>query len=184
MKTLPTVSGGSGPRLVRHTGVARVVPQPEGEAGVFVPEALAGGQLDGSAFLIARSDFDAGDVPDNAVARFTTIGVRAVLAPGFEKTLYLKCITYGILPVILEDGVVGALADRAESGAPLELTLDLERKSIECPGMESVTFDVDPRVRNKLLLGLTDLEEMRRYVGDAETLRNADRKKRPWLYGG
>ena len=48
--------------------------------------------------------------------------------------------------------------------------------------MEGIAFDVDPRVRNKLLLGLTDLEETLRYVGDITALRTDDRSRRPWLY--
>lgn len=181
MRKLPTVAGGSGPRFVRQAGVVAPVLPPADADGV-VPDALVDDRHRGAVFLVAGSDFDAGDVPENVVARLTTLGVRAVLAPGFERTFHGKCLTYGVLPVILDEAVAKRIAERSESGEPLEITVDLEQQQIDCPGMEAVAFDVDPRVRNKLLLGLTDLEETLRYVGDISALRADDRKRRPWLY--
>lgn len=181
MRKLPTVAGGSGPRFVRQAGVVAPVLPPEGSEGV-VPDALVDERHRGAVFLVARADFDAGDVPENAVARLLTLGIRAVLAPGFERTFHGKCLSNGVLPVILDEAIAERIFDRADSGEPLEITVDLERQVIDCPGMEGVAFDADPRVRNKLLLGLTDLEETLRYVGDITALRTDDRNRRPWLY--
>ena len=181
MRKLPTVAGGSGPRFVREAGVVAPVLPPVGGDGV-VPDALVDERYRGAAFLVARSDLDAGDVPENAVARLTTLGIHAVLAPGFERTFHAKCLSNGVLPVILDEAVAKGIFDRAESGEPLEISVDLERQVIDCPGMEAIAFDADPRVRNKLLLGLTDLEETLRYVGDIAALRADDRSRRPWLY--
>ena len=181
MRKLPTVAGGSGPRFVREAGVVAPVLPPQAGDGV-VPDALVDERHRGAVFLVASSDFDAGDVPENAVARLTTLGIRAVLAPGFERTFHGKCLTQGVLPVILDEAVAKTIFDRSQSGAPLEIAVDLEQQKIDCPGMEAIVFDVDPRVRNKLLLGLTDLEETLRYVGDIAALRTDDRSRRPWLY--
>jgi 3-isopropylmalate/(R)-2-methylmalate dehydratase small subunit len=178
---LPTVAGGSGPRFVREAGVVAPMLAPQVGDGI-VPDALVDERHRGAVFLVASSDFDAGDVPENAVARLTTLGIRAVLAPGFERTFHGKCLTYGVLPVILDEAVAKTIFDRSEAGAPLEITVDLEQQKIDCPGMEAIAFDADPRVRNKLLLGLTDLEETLRYVGDIAALRTDDRNRRPWLY--
>jgi 3-isopropylmalate dehydratase small subunit len=165
---------------VRVTGVVAPVLSPEGSDGV-VPDALVDERHHGAVFLVAPSDFDAGDVPENAVARLTTLGIRAVLARGFERIFYGKCLTNGLLPVILDEAVAKGIADHCES-EPLEITVDLEQQVIDCPGVGRIAFAVDPRVRNKLLLGLTDLEETLRYVGDIAALRTDDRNRRPWLY--
>jgi 3-isopropylmalate/(R)-2-methylmalate dehydratase small subunit len=153
-----------------------------GSGDGVVPTALVDERYVGAAFLVAPSDFDAGDVPENVVARLLTLGIRAVLAPGFERAFHGKCITNGVLPVILDVAIAKRVLDRAALGEPLEITVDLEQQVIECPGMEDIAFESDPRVRNKLLLGLTDLEETLRYVGDITALRSDDRKRRPWLY--
>ena len=181
MRKLPTIAGGSGPRFVREAGVVAPMLRSERDDGV-VPEALVDERHAGAVFLVARSDVDIGDVPDNAVARLTTLGIRAVLAPGFERTFHGKCLKHGVLPLILDQAIAGRLAALCESPTPVEITVDLEQQVIDSPGMERIPFEVDARVRNKLLLGLTDLEETLRYVGDITALRAADRSRRPWLY--
>lgn len=175
------MAGGSRPRFVREMGrVAPVLPPDAGDG--IVPEALVDERHAGALFLVARSDLDVGDVPENGVARLTTLGIRAVLAPGFERNFHGKCLTHGVLPVILDEAVAERMVALCEAGPPVEITIDLEQEVIDCPGMERIAFESDARVRNKLLLGLTDLEETLRYVGDITALRTADRSRRPWLY--
>jgi len=148
----------------------------------IVPGALVDERHAGAVFLVACSDVDVGDVPENAIARLAALGIRAILAPGFERIFHGKCLKHGVLPVILDEEVAGRLVALSESRSPMEITVDLEQQAIEWPGTERITFEADSRVRNKLLLGLTDLEETLRYVGDITALRAADRSRRPWLY--
>jgi hypothetical protein len=77
------------------------------------------------------------------------------------------------------------LAEWAASRARPMLTIDLDAQSIEPsgPGLPAFSFEVDARVRRKLLLGLTDEEEMLQHFGSTAALRTEDRKRRPWLYG-
>jgi hypothetical protein len=62
------------------------------------------------------------------------------------------------------------------------MMVDLERQVIDVPGMAPVPFQMDPRVRNKLLGGLDDLDELQQHGDDARTKRSADRAARPWIY--
>ena len=84
----------------------------------------------------------------------------------------------------LDEETIEEIADRVASNPGMELSIDLEEQLIECVGEEAIPFETDPRVRNKLLLGLTDLDEAMRYSEDAAALRTEDREKRPWLYDG
>ena len=120
----------------------------------------------------------------SAIAGLLGAGVRAILAPGFSPDLYVGLVASGVLPVTLEDGAIEAIADQVASGIEIELTIDLETEIVEGPGVEAVPFTTDPRVRNKLLLGLTDLEEALRHTEEAAGLRKRDRERRPWMYEG
>ncbi|HSH76877.1 MAG TPA: hypothetical protein VLA09_14405 [Longimicrobiales bacterium] len=182
MRKLPVISGGRGPRFVRHTGLAEAAPRPVGGDGVVVPDALLEDRYIGASFLVAVADFDMGDALETAFARLSTCGIRGIIAPGFERSFYERCFVEGVLPVILDQAVIDELADRLASDPAREMTVDLERLTIEYPGAEPVAFDMNPRLRTKLLTGLTDLDEMIRHVGRAGALRRADRSRRPWLY--
>jgi 3-isopropylmalate dehydratase small subunit len=180
VRKLPTVVSGTGPRFVREVGRLALMLGARGDG--IVPEALIDERNVGAPFLVARADLDVGDVPENAVARLLSLGVRAVFAPGFERMFYGHCLSHGVLPAMIDEALAARMGALCESGSRVEITVDLERQTIDWPGTEPSLFEVDARARNKLLLGLTDLEETLRHARDITALRAADRNRRPWLY--
>ncbi len=188
-RRLPTVSRGRGPRFIRHRGkVATLVlndrdgTQTTGAADPA--ELVPDDDRQRASILIARANVGTGADPLSAIASLLEAGVRAILAPGFSPDLYVGLVASGVLPVTLEDGAIEAIADQVASGIEIELTIDLETELVEGPGVEAVPFSTDPRVRNKLLLGLTDLDEALRHTEEAAGLRTRDREQRPWMYEG
>ena len=73
--------------------------------------------------------------------------------------MYNDCFDYGLLPVTLDEEGVEAIASRITSNPEVGMTVDLARQVIEGPGMEPISFILDPRLRNRLLLGSDDLDE-------------------------
>ena len=144
------------------------------------PEGLAELAAEASILLLPGL-FETG-VPETTLTRLAAAGVRVIVATGFDTRFYDKCVGHGLLPAILDEEAIGELATRAAARPDLPTTVDLEKVVIEQPGMEPLPFGVDPRARNKLLLGLTDLEEALRYLPNGAALREEDRKRRPWLY--
>ena len=75
------------------------------------------------------------------------------------------------------------MTDWAASNPGVEMMVDLERNVIEAPGLEPISFSINPRIRNKLLTGSMDeLDEMLEHSEGARELRNEDRNTRPWIY--
>ncbi len=186
---LPTVSRGHGPRFIRHRGkVATLVlndrdgTQTTGAADPA--ELVPDDDRQRASILIARANVGTGADLLSAIASLLDAGVRAIIAPGFSPDLHVGLVASGVLPVTLEDGAIEAIADQVASGIEIELTIDLETELVEGPGVEAVPFTTDPRVRNKLLLGLTDLDEALRHTEEAAGLRTRDREQRPWMYEG
>jgi 3-isopropylmalate/(R)-2-methylmalate dehydratase small subunit len=135
-----------------------------------------------TSILIAPEPFEAA-APETAAPRIAAAGVRAILSPGFEPRLFLRCISSGVLAIPLEEELVDALVEWVASRPDAELTIDLDKQVIERPDADAIAFEVEPRIRQKLLSGLTDMEEMLRHVRSTAALRKDDRQKRPWLYG-
>jgi 3-isopropylmalate/(R)-2-methylmalate dehydratase small subunit len=152
------------------------------EKGELVSGDIMFANLRGASLVIASEPFETA-APETAVARLTAAGVRAILSPGFEARFYQRCISSGMLALPLEEEKVDALADYVATRPAAELTVDLDKQVIERSDAESIAFEVEPRIRQKLLSGLTDMEEMLRHVGSTAALRKDDRKRRPWLYG-
>ena len=209
---LPTVSGGSGPRFLRHTGVAAPLLRADMDCDVIAPldtnliSGLSSGQRafeplrylsDGSenpdfelnqepyrsaSILLVGENFGTGSAPESAVTRLMSFGIRAIVGPSFGSKFHAVCIAYGVLPVTLVEERTAALAARVESNPGVEMTIDLEAEVIEYADEEPVAFSVDPRARHKLLMGLNDLDEMSQHTENTLAFRSADRSRRPWIY--
>jgi len=48
--------------------------------------------------------------------------------------------------------------------------------------MEPASFSIDARARDKLLQGMSDLDEMLEHSENVVAFRNHDRNRRPWIY--
>jgi len=135
-----------------------------------------------ASILLAGDNFGIGNDPSAAVTRLLAFGIRVVVAPRFGSKFHTSCVSLGLLPVTLDEAVIAEIADWVDSSPGIEMKVDLDSQLIECPGRKPVTFKVDPRTRNKLLMGLDDLDESRQYTEITAALREEDRMKRPWLY--
>ncbi len=180
---LPTVTGGLGPRFLRHTGTAAVLEPPQTGGSTLQSRTSAPELREGASLLLTTGDFDPGEAPATAAARLVSQGICAVIAPGFERGFYELSFGYGLLPAIAGVGSIEALVAYLDHRPEARVTVDLEQQVIECDGTDQIPFEVDPRGRNKLLLGLSDLDEITRHSAKTAELRAADRNRRPWLYG-
>ena len=178
-RQLPVVAAGSGACFVRHTGMAAALLPDGSEEPDFV---LDQEPYRDASILLAGENFGAGSGPEAEVFRLMAYRIRSVIASGFAPAFYSHCLMYGMLPVTLGEEVIKEMAEEVVSNPGLEMTVDLKNQVIEVPGMEPVSFSIDDRARNKLLQGLSDLDEMRQHSENVVSFRNYDRNRRPWIY--
>lgn len=135
-----------------------------------------------ASILLAGPNFGTGSSRESAVTGLMAFGFRAVVAPSFGEIFYGNCFANGMLPVTLEVAVIERIVRQVETAPEVEMTVDLERNVVERPGMEAIAFRVDARLRNKMLLGLNDLDEILMHTATATAFRETDRERRPWIY--
>lgn len=179
MRKLPVVAAGSGPRFVRHTGIAAPLLPDGSDDPDFV---LDQEPYRDASILLAGENFGSGSAQESEVFRLMAYGIRSVIASGFAPAFYSNCLTYGMLPVTVGEEVIEKITEEVVSNPGLEITVDLEKQLIEVPGMEPIFFSIDARASNKLLQGVSDLDEMRQHSENVVAFRNHDRNRRPWIY--
>lgn len=136
-----------------------------------------------ASILIAGENFGIGSMQTFAVTQLLSCGFKSVIAQSFGPVFFEDSLAHGLLPVVLERSVIQGLADLVLQHPEIALAVDLERMSIERPDMPSISFDMHPRLRNKLLLGLDDLDENIKYSSQADMFLERNRLQRPWIYG-
>lgn len=135
-----------------------------------------------TSILLTGRNFGTGSSRSTAVTWPMAMGLRVVIAPTFGPIFIRNAYRYGMLAVPLEMEVIERLAGWVEAHHGVELTVDLEQQVIVAPGLEPIPFEIDGRIRRKLLEGLEDYDEIAAHLDAARAMRSEDRQRRPWIY--
>jgi 3-isopropylmalate/(R)-2-methylmalate dehydratase small subunit len=120
----------------------------------------------GANILVAGANFGIGSSREHAVWALMDYGFEAVISPQFGDIFRNNSTKAGLLPVQVDPDVGRALLDAVSRDPSLEITVDLERLTVEAPGAGiEATFPLDPFTQRRLLDGLDDI---------GLTLRHAD----------
>jgi 3-isopropylmalate/(R)-2-methylmalate dehydratase small subunit len=109
-----------------------------------------GWDLPRNPILAAGRNFGCGSSREHAPWALEDYGFRTVVAPSFGDIFFSNCTKIGVLPVVLPDEDVRALAEAGEA------EVDLEGREVRFAG-RAVTFDLDDETRHRLLNGLDDI---------------------------
>ena len=69
-------------------------------------------------FIITGANFGCASSRENAVIALANFGIRCVIAPSVGDIFFNNCFKFGVLPVLLPEEDVLALAGEAAPGAP------------------------------------------------------------------
>ncbi|MEZ5182726.1 MAG: 3-isopropylmalate dehydratase small subunit [Acidimicrobiales bacterium] len=123
-------------------------------------------QYAGATILVAGPNFGTGSSREHAVWAIQQYGFRAVISPRFGDIFRNNSTKNGLVPVVVSPEVGDQLLRAIEADPTLELTIDVERRTLEAPALGlSVDFPLDDSVQHRFLEGLDDI---------GITLRQAD----------
>ena len=111
----------------------------------------------GASILVADKNFGCGSSREHAPWALSEFGFRAIIAPSFADIFANNCFKNGMLPIALKDEQVREIMTRAQQREGYQLTVDLERQTIEDGQGLSILFVVGEFQRYCLLEGLDDI---------------------------
>ena len=120
----------------------------------------------GASILVAGPNFGTGSSREHAVWAIMDYGFAAVVSPRFGDIFRNNATKNGLVPVLVPAEVGEALLRAVEADPGLEVTVDVERRTLSAPaaGIEC-EFPLDDGTRERFLEGLDDI---------GITLRDAD----------
>ena len=124
--------------------------------------------------LVAGADFGTGSSREHAVWALQNYGFKVVLSSRFADIFRGNSLKGGLLTVIIPQSEIEALWAAIEADPTLQITVDLESKSISY-GQTRLTFELDDYTRWRLMEGLDDIGLTMRNLDDVEVFE----KKRP-----
>jgi len=131
--------------------------------------------------LLTGPNFGCGSSREHAVWALHEYGVRVILAPSFGAIFQGNCIRNGLLPVVLAQETVEALAALADID-PRPLTVDLMDQVVVGPDGVRHAFEIAPADRMMLLEGLDAVGLTLTRFDAIRTFETAHKRARPWLF--
>ena len=124
----------------------------------------------GASILVAGPNFGTGSSREHAVWAIMDYGFDAVISPRFGEIFRNNCTKNGLVPIRLEPDEVERLMAAIEADPELEITIDIERRSLSAPriGLEA-SFPIDDSTQNRFLHGLDDIGLTLQHAGEIDT---------------
>jgi 3-isopropylmalate/(R)-2-methylmalate dehydratase small subunit len=117
--------------------------------------------------LVAGQDFGTGSSREHAVWALMDYGFRVVVSSRFGEIFKGNASRAGLLTAIVEQSDVELLWKKIEERPGIELTVDLEAKTITADDLV-VRFSVDDYTRWRLMEGLDDIGLTLRHAEDID----------------
>ena len=128
--------------------------------------------------LVAGSDFGTGSSREHAVWALLDYGFRVVVSSRFGEIFQGNSSKAGLLAATVEHSDVELLWKKIESRPGMELTVDLQAKTITAEDLV-VRFDVDDYTRWRLLEGLDDIGLTLRHEADIDAYEETRPSHKP-----
>jgi len=158
----------------RYTDVAARSPDP-----AFV---LNQPPYDKAQILLAGDNFGCGSSREHAVWAMKEWGFRAVIAPSFGAIYYGNCVRNGILPVVLPDEIIRAIALWVGQAPGTNLVeIDLPSQKVHADG-DLHPFTIGESDKLMLLEGLDPIGVTLKKDPAIRAFEAKDRLARPWVY--
>jgi 3-isopropylmalate/(R)-2-methylmalate dehydratase small subunit len=134
----------------------------------------------GASVLVAGPSFGVGSSREHAVWAIQQGGFDAVIAPSFSDIFRNNCTKNGLVPVVVPEDVVKKIWDAIEADHNVEITIDVERLTVEVPAAGiSASFPMDPQTQHRFINGLDDIGITLSHAADIDSYEKA----RPaWLH--
>jgi 3-isopropylmalate/(R)-2-methylmalate dehydratase small subunit len=131
----------------------------------------------GASILIAGANFGSGSSREHAVWALVEAGFRAVIAPRLADIFRANCLKSGLIPVEIETDAVTKLLRLVESDPRAEITVDVESRTCDAPGVRT-SFALDDHARTRLLAGLDDIAVT---LAHADEITKYESSRATWL---
>jgi 3-isopropylmalate/(R)-2-methylmalate dehydratase small subunit len=121
----------------------------------------------GATILVAGPSFGVGSSREHAVWALLDYGFEAVVSERFGDIFRTNCTKQGLLPVQIDSETARVLIDAVEADPDLEITIDVERGTLEAPAAGiSTTFGLEEFTRERLLNGWDEIGLTLRHSDD------------------
>lgn len=136
----------------------------------------------GASILLTRENFGCGSSREHAPWALEDYGFRAIIASSYADIFFNNCFKNGLLPIVLSESIVDSLFKAVEAHPGYQLTVDLEKQTVNTPDGQTYAFEVDAVRKHNLLHGLDDIGLTLQHVDAIKAFELKHKQAQPWLF--
>jgi len=115
-------------------------------------------RYEGANVLVAGPNFGTGSSREHAVWALQDYGFQAVIAPRFGDIFRNNALKGGLVPVVLDAGVVARIQTALDDDHTVEIVIDIDARRVAVPALDiDEAFPMDDFTRERLLNGWDDI---------------------------
>jgi 3-isopropylmalate/(R)-2-methylmalate dehydratase small subunit len=111
----------------------------------------------GASILLAGPNFGCGSSREHAPWSLSDYGFKVIIAPSFADIFYSNCFKNAMLPIRLSAEQLSPIVEKVLATPGYQMTVDLEKQLISGDPDISISFKIDPIIKQRLLKGLDDI---------------------------
>ena len=135
-----------------------------------------------ASILLTRENFGCGSSREHAPWALEDYGFRAIIASSYADIFFNNCFKNGLLPIVLSESIVDSLFKAVEANPGYQITVDLEKQTVNTPGGQTYAFEVDAVRKHNLLHGLDDIGLTLQHVDAIKAFEVTHKSAQPWLF--
>ncbi len=132
--------------------------------------------------LLTRDNFGCGSSREHAVWALEDFGIKAVIGSGFADIFYSNAFKNGLLLIQLEERILDRLFEMTGVNEGYRLEINLEQQTIRTPEGETISFDIDVSLKDRLLQGLDDIGLTLQFADEIRAYEKARAARTPWVF--
>ena len=136
----------------------------------------------GATILLTRKNFGCGSSREHAPWALQQFCFRAIIAPSYADIFFNNCFKNGLLPIVLTELEVDHLFNIVSATVGLQLSVDLDRQTVQVPGAQVYKFDVEDSRKQSLLNGWDEIGRTLRHSDKIKSYEAARATREPWLF--
>ena len=135
----------------------------------------------GARVLVAGDNFGCGSSREQAPWALVDYGFKTIVSTSFADIFYNNSIKNGLLPAIVSAGDLDKLIGEFAAGKGLEISVNLEEKTLTTSTGVSLAFTIADHARDSLIKGLDDISSTLEHMGKIEQFEAKSKADFPWL---
>jgi len=138
--------------------------------------------FEGAKILVTGDNFGCGSSREHAPWAIADYGFNTIISTSYADIFYNNCFKNGILAIKVNQQALADLMAEIAENEGVKFVIDLENQQVSTPGGGLINFEIDPFLKENLLLGNDEIGLTLKHIDAIDNFEAKQKVILPWLW--